>query len=159
MDKIDYLILDDRDGQEWDRLGECMEAMYSSLESQGWPFPLAEGGAEMWLKPVRNTIGRFGRMVVAKANGSIIGFAHGMIKFLPDYLGGHAIGFVTHIYVDNNYRETGTGRRMVEMLEEWFRQKKVHSIELQVITGNTGGIDFWKKLGYLEELRQYRKTL
>jgi len=159
MDKIEYLVLDDRDSPEWDRLGECLEAMYSSLEEQGWKFPLAEGGADMWLKSVRNTTGRFGRMIIAKAGDRIAGFAHGMVKFLPDYLGGHPVGFVTHIYVESNVRETGTGKRMVEMLEEWFRQKNVHSIELQVITGNQGGIEFWTKLGYMEELRQYRKTL
>jgi len=43
-------------------------------------------------------------------------------------------------------------------LEDWFVTKKVHSIELQVITGNPLAKEFWKKLGYLEELQQYRKT-
>jgi ribosomal protein S18 acetylase RimI-like enzyme len=42
-------------------------------------------------------------------------------------------------------------------LQDWFRMKKVHSVELQVISGNPEAKEFWKKLGFVEELQQYRK--
>lgn len=159
MDNPSFTHIQHPDDPAWEQVEGLLQAMYVSLETQGWKFPLTVEGARLWLKTVRNTAGKFGVMVVAKDNGRVVGFAHGMVKFLPDYLGGNPIGFVTHIFVEEDYRVTGTGKQLVEMLEEWFCQKKVHSVELQVITGNAGGIEFWTKLGYREELRQYRKKL
>ncbi len=43
--------------------------------------------------------------------------------------------------------------------EEWFAKQNVHSIELQVLSGNQPAIGFWEKLGYASELLQCRKVL
>jgi ribosomal protein S18 acetylase RimI-like enzyme len=110
------------------------------------------------MKTAQNTAGRYSMVILAKKGESVVGFAHGMLKFLPDYLGGFAIGSITHVYVEDDSRRSGIGKALVNMLEDWFREKKTHSIELQVITGNPAAREFWKKLGYLEELQQYRKT-
>jgi ribosomal protein S18 acetylase RimI-like enzyme len=158
MAEIKYIKLDDSDNADWDTVRELFARMYSRMDELGLMLPLAPGGAEKWLKTARNTAGKFGHVILAKEGEKAVGFAHGMIKFLPDYLGGFAVGSISHVYVDDHYRQSGIGKAMVKLLEDWFRMKKVHSIELQVIFGNPAAKEFWKKLGYLEELQQYRKT-
>jgi len=128
------------------------------MDDMGLMLPLAEGGEKKWIKTARNTAGKFGIVILALNNNDVVGFAHGLIKFLPDYLGGYAVGSITHVFVSDDQKLSGIGKELVNMLEEWFRTKKVHSVELQVITGNPGAKEFWKKLGYTEELTQYRKT-
>lgn len=158
MGKTEYILLDSTSHPGWDEVTRLFTLMYARMDEMGLMIPLAEGGTEKWLKSTQNTSGKFGMVVLAKESELAIGFAHGMIKFLPDYLGGSAVGTITHVFVDENVRRAGVGRQLVSELEEWFRMKKVHSIELQVITGNPIAKEFWKELGYMEELMQYRKT-
>jgi GNAT superfamily N-acetyltransferase len=158
MGKPEYILLDSSDHPGWDAVAGLFSRMYSRMEEMGLLLPLTDGGTEKWLKAAQNTSGKFGIVVIAKEDGKTIGFAHGMIKFLPDYLGGYPVGTITHVFVEENERRAGVGKELINELEEWFGTKNVHSVELQVITGNPGAQAFWKKLGYHEELLQFRKT-
>jgi ribosomal protein S18 acetylase RimI-like enzyme len=157
MKELRYIKLDQPGNSDWDLVAGLFDGMYSDMDKMGLMIPLSPGGAEKWLNTAKNTAGRFGIVVLVKDGDRAIGFAQGMLKFLPDYLGGLAVGSVTHVYVDNGARRSGIGETLIGMLEEWFREKKVQSIELQVIAGNAAAKEFWKKLGYLHELEQYRK--
>jgi ribosomal protein S18 acetylase RimI-like enzyme len=157
MEEITYIRLDDLNNNDWEAVGDLFKRMYSRMDEYGLTLPLAAGGTGKWLQTAQNTAGKFGIVILAKKGEMAVGFAHGMIKFLPDYLGGFPVGSITHVFVDDGYTRSGIGKSMVKLLEEWFRAKKVHSVELQVITGNPNAQEFWKKLGYLEELKQYRK--
>lgn len=158
MHKTEYILLDRTDHPSWDQVAIMFTRMYDRMEEMGLQLPLAEDGTEKWIKTTQNTSGKFGILVVAREGDKAVGFAHGMIKFLPDYLGGYPIGTITHIFVEEEARKSGIGRELVNELEEWFSTRNVHSVELQVISGNSAGKGFWKKLGYEEELLQYRKT-
>lgn len=131
-------------------------AMYREMKRQGLLLPLADDGADRWLNSIMPTLGRFGIVMAAAENGRLAGFAHGSIKFLPDYLGSHKTGVITHIYVQEASRDQHIGLKLVSMLEEWFREKQVYSVELQVIAGNDARL-FWEKAGFRLELHQYRK--
>lgn len=154
---LNYIRLEQPDNKDWDAVGKLFAQMYARMDEMGIILPLIPGGTEKWLKTAQNTAGKYGMVILAKKGETVIGFAHGMIKFLPDYLGGNTVGSITHVYVDDKSARSGIGNAMVNLLEDWFRMKKVHSVELQVITGNLAAKEFWKKLGYLEELQQYRK--
>jgi GNAT superfamily N-acetyltransferase len=159
MGKTEYILLDQTDHPNWHEVAEMFTRMYARMEELGLLLPLTLDGTEKWLKTARNTSGKFGIVVLAKDGERAVGFAHGMLKFLPDYLGGYPVGTITHLFVDENSRKAGVGRELVNELEEWFSTKKAHSIELQVITGNPTAKEFWTKLGYGEELIQYRKPV
>jgi len=159
MDDLTYISLNDHEQEEWEQVETLFRKMYQLMHEMGLMLPLERDGAAKWLSTARNTTGKFGKVVIAKDSGTVIAFAHGMVKFLPDYLGGHAVGLITHIFVDKNFRDRQVGARLVAMLEEWFRFKRVHSVELQVISGNPDAMAFWKNLGFEEELRQFRKIM
>lgn len=158
MGKTEFILLDSREHPLWDKVPGLLRRMYGQMKAMGLTLPMVEEGEDKWLGTARNTAGKFGIVVLAMDEENAVGFAHGSLKFLPDYLGGHLVGSITHVFVSDEKRKTGLGENLVKILEEWFRDKKVHSIELQVIAGNAGGKAFWEKLGYLEELTQYRKS-
>lgn len=157
MMEVECIYLDTTDHPAWDEVELLFGRMYEDMEQMGLMIPLAENGAGKWIKTVQNTSGKYGIVVLAKINDKAVGFAHGMIKFLPDYLGGYPVGSITHVFIDEAHRKRGIGRELVNELEEWFRMKKVDSIELQVVTGNPVAKDFWASLGYGQELIQFRK--
>jgi ribosomal protein S18 acetylase RimI-like enzyme len=146
-----------KDDPALEKLESLFSAMYDYMSGSGLNIDLADDGAATWLKGAVQGLGRFGTLHVASIQEEIIGFAHGSIRLTPDYLGSKKVGVITHIYIDAEYRGRGVGERLVKELESWFKDKDVHSVELQVLAGNKRGIAFWEKLGYPLELNQHRK--
>jgi len=140
------------------RVEEMFHDMYLYMNKHGLKLKLAEGGERKWLDGILKGLGRFGILLVASIDGEVVGFAHGGIRLAPDYLASKKLGVITHVFVEEEYRETGAGKQMVLMLESWFSQKEVDSVELQVLADNISGTAFWEKLGYLTELNQHRKA-
>jgi len=157
--KIEYITLDKTEQPEWEVVSALFVRMYKSMDQMGLMISLVDGGAEKWLKTVKNTSGKFGIVFLGFSDNEPVGFAQGMIRFLPDYLGGQPVGLIGHVFVDEKWRREGIGRELVNKLENWLSMKRVHSIELQVIGGNPGAGEFWKSLGYEIELLQYRKPV
>jgi GNAT superfamily N-acetyltransferase len=155
---IEISILGKADKKELAEVTDLFRGMYSEMEAQGLKVPLAADGARLWTSGVEKTIGRLSCLVVAVTEGRVIGFAHGTLRFLPDYLGGHLTGNITHIYLIPEKRGAGTASLLLDELEAWFRKKNVHSVDLQVIPGNEAGRKFWASSGYPVELIQHRKT-
>jgi GNAT superfamily N-acetyltransferase len=139
-----------------ERIRPLFSEMYRGMRAQGLLLPLSDDGADKWVDGLQSALGRFAILAVAEEEGRLIGFAHGAVKFLPDYLGSYRTGVITHVFVRSSHRGQQVGSKLVVMLEEWFEEKKVHSVELQVTSGNPAR-EFWEKAGYTEELVQYRK--
>lgn len=158
-DSIHIIELRHPDDPSWEEVGRLFEEMYRYMDNHGLILGLAKDGRMKWLEAARTTAGRFSLLLAASHGGRMIGFAHGALKFLPDYLGGTPAGVITHIYVTEGFRNAGVGRVLLERLEAWFREKRVVSVELQVLAGNQEGISFWERTGYAKELFQYRKML
>ena len=101
--------------------------------------------------------GGFGVIYLANLDGKNVGFAHGGLRLMSDFYGSHKVGHITHVFVDEWVRKKGLGESLVKKLEQWFTEKEVHSVELEVLISNKAGITFWDKLGYPAELIQSRK--
>ncbi len=157
MDKIQIISINNPENPYLKQVQFLFTEMYEYMDERGLMLPLAENGAELWMDTVRNTLGKFGLLCVAVDKETVQGFAHGALKFGPDYLGNPKIGVVTHIFVRDSLRQAGIGAEMLRNLEKWFAEKNVHSIELQVVSGNDYAMEFWEKMGYEKELFQYRK--
>ena len=134
-------------------------SMYEHMSNHGLNVPLVPGGEKLWVQSVLPVLGRFGVVLLALSNGQAVGFAQGMIKILPNYLGGGKVGLISHIYVDPESRQGGIGSMLVSGLEMWFISKGIKRVELQVLGKNELGKLFWIKEGYHSELLQMHKTL
>lgn len=131
--------------------------MYAEMAALGPVLPLVEGGAARWAEGVRAGLERFGRLCVATRDAEVIGFAHGQLKLTPEHQGALRVGLISHVYVAPAHRGIGQARALVQQLHDWFAAKEVHSVELQVVQGNTAALAFWHSLGYADELVQLRK--
>ena len=119
--------------------------------------PPEKNAAEIWTEAIEKILGRFGELIIAVEKDTVLGFAAGLLKFTPDYLGTKKVGYITFFFVSPAARKKNIGKKMLTELENWFEKKKVHSIELQVTFNNTAGQTFWKAMGYQHELIQLRK--
>ena len=133
--------------------------MYEHMKDAGLKTPLIEGGEKLWRKSLEMTIGRFGKLILAVKDRDVVGFAHGIIKLSPDYLGGEKTGLITHVYVSPEERNIGVGRKMVNVMEKWFEDQNVRICEISVLHMNNMAISFWKDLGFKEEQIQMFKTI
>jgi ribosomal protein S18 acetylase RimI-like enzyme len=118
---------------------------------------LAEDGENIWLEGLKKLLGRFAFVMVAVDGEKVVGFIHAFISFTPDYLGALKIGTIGHLFVLPDIQKQGIGKQLLLEMEELLAEKDLNSISLQVISGNIPAIGFWKKMGYKEELLQFRK--
>jgi GNAT superfamily N-acetyltransferase len=146
-----------KEAAKMEAVGHLFTMMYEEMERHGLMVPLRGGGAGIWLKGIAPALGKLSLLVAAIDGEKVTGFAHGSLKFTPDYLGNKLVGAVTHIYVLPEFRSRGIARKMLDELESWFKGKGVHSIELQVVNRNEGAHKFWEACGYTTELKQFRK--
>ncbi|MBA3899430.1 MAG: GNAT family N-acetyltransferase [Bacteroidetes bacterium] len=120
---------------------------------------LVSDGSKLWLEGIKRMLGRMGLIIVAVENEKVIAFIYGHIHFTPDYFGSLKVGTIAHVFVLPEKQGLGLGRELLETMEQWLISKNVHSIGLQVISGNMPAIAFWKKGGYEKELLQFRKMI
>jgi len=133
--------------------------MYIEMRESGLMLDLTDNGSAIWLKSLKNTLGRFTKLFVVFEDAVPVGFASGSLAIINDYLGSKKIGVVNHIYVLKKFRNHQLASKMLKKLEDWFKEKEVHSIELQVLYLNKGAIEFWEKMNYSTELLQMRKFI
>lgn len=125
----------------------------------GMPFPQPEHAAEQWLASFRRTLGRFSFLWLAEKEGTPAAFLLARVKQSPAYLGGVQVGEISDLYVDESLRGSGVGAGLVGLALEKFRQLGLHSAEVQILAGNQGGLDFWHKQGFRDDLSQVRLNL
>ncbi len=150
-------ILKGEDDSVFDRVGELFRNMYSFMETKGLSLTLVDGGEKMWLKSIKSTLGRINFLVIVEEEGEIHGFAQGMIRISPDYLGSKKGGFVSFVYIDPASQKRGWGNELVKHLESCFLARNVDFIELEVLEQNIGAVQFWEKNGYTTELFRMKK--
>ena len=140
-----------------EQLIPMFEDLHEVMHRHGMLLKLAPNGARLWLDGFRTGLERFSRMVIAEANGAVIGFTCGSMKLAPEYLGGERIGHWTHLYVDHQHRLSGVARRMTALLHEWFEQKGVRNIDTQVVVEHPSSVPFVGSFGYVMEWYNFRR--
>jgi ribosomal protein S18 acetylase RimI-like enzyme len=80
-----------------------------------------------------------------------VGFAAGNIRLLPNYLGNKKVGYISHVFVTDNYKKQKIGNKLLAELENYFAEKTVKIIELEVLIENNSARKFWEKMGYISD--------
>lgn len=157
-ENFSIIELTDRNDPAWVEVEKLFIEMYEFMSGHGLGLGLSDDGHSQWIDSVKRGLGRFGVLFTCTEGEEITGFAHGSIRLTPDYMGNKKMGVITHIHMKEGRRKRGSGTALVKALELWFDSKDVHSVELQVLSANHTAIGFWEKLGYYQELHQYRKV-
>lgn len=96
--------------------------------------------------------------VVAREGPQIIGYAIGRITTLPPFFEHRYRGYIHDVYVRDAHRRQGIGRRMVEEILDWLRQRSVNIVELTV-AANNDAVRFWERLGFQTYMHQMKLEL
>jgi len=120
-------------------------------------FPQVDQVGQAWLESFRRTLGRFSILYVADMEGQIIGFTLGRIKRVPPHRGGVLVGEISDIWIEPKARRLGLGERLTQLVVDWLMDQGVHSVEAQILDGNSPSLEMFDKLGFQTELRQVRK--
>jgi len=92
-----------------------------------------------------------GKVVVAEEGGNVIGMAKGVVD--------RGCGHVSFLYVQLDGRGRGTGKRLLRVLCNWFREQQVTAVTLGVDTSNPAGMGYWERLGFHEFHRELTMPL
>lgn len=157
-DRIDVTRLE-RDHPFWNELPVLFRDMYRHFDkkSGGRVLPLVEGGEFSWLEIVGATPTKMGYVGGALIDSRLEGFISARIKALPVYLGGGWVGEISHLFVSPEHRRIGVASTLADSALDWLSESGVTNVELQVVSGNETADAFWRSLGFIQELTQYRK--
>ncbi len=97
---------------------------------------------------------------IAVSNNKPIGFISGIVTncFLP-ISKIVKIGYISGAFVSSSYRNKGIMRRLEEHIVNFFKEKNIKYLELNVISKNIVGKKCWNKLGYNKFREQLRKKI
>jgi len=89
-----------------------------------------------------------------KEQEDYIAFIHLTIR--ADYVEGAAdspVAYVEAVYVKENYRSLGIGKRLIQLGEDWGKQKGCKQLASDTTLNNVASIEFHRKNGFLEVSR------
>lgn len=133
----------------WNQMMDC----HAALDARFRPAP---DGEKHWATVLRSWLRDYDTCVlVADAEGQLVGYIIGMIRENPPVLLPPIYGLVSDICVDPACRQQGIGRRLFEGLQDWFREQELSTVQLNVAHGNPVSQAFWRAVGcedYMDRL-------
>ncbi len=113
-------------------------------------FSIPQDGCQQYEKRVAELIrSRDGKVLVAQdvASSEVVAYIMGEIKDRPSIGIDGAFGFVSDLYVMEEWRRVGLGRSLFVELRKWFVSRGVSAVELYVSERNPAAVEFWQELG------------
>ncbi len=100
-------------------------------------------------------------LFVAEADGKLVGFVHTIVRDTPAFpvFVPRRYAVVDGIVVKSEFQNRGTGRMLMDKIQEWAIAKGATSIELNVYEFNETAISFYERLGYQTLSRKMSKEL
>lgn len=97
-----------------------------------------------------------GIIYLVKAGDKVIGYAVGIVytNYGEERLNvgkKEKIGRLIDLFVKQNYRGQAVGRKLMVVMEKYFKSKKCNLIRIEVYSPNGNAYKFYKKNSYLDE--------
>jgi GNAT superfamily N-acetyltransferase len=98
-------------------------------------------------------------VLVWDEGGDLLGFCAAQIEAAPPIVAERARAEITDLFVCEDFRRRGIGRRLVETVTDWLRERGVPRVEVRVAVRNAQGQAFWRALGYGELVEVLQRPL
>jgi ribosomal protein S18 acetylase RimI-like enzyme len=100
-------------------------------------------------------------LLVAEAGGNLVGFVHAIVRDTPAFpvFVPQRYVIVDGIVVKLGFQNHGTGKVLMDKMQEWAIARGATSIELNVYEFNETAISFYERLGYQTFSRKMSKEL
>lgn len=112
-----------------------------------------------WVKDQLNHPYQFIIVGQDPADGTIVGFISGFVKYLYPWFKTKSVGHISYMIIDHKYRRHGIGKLLEKGAAEWFGSKNISYIELYVEEQNLTGKSAWDKYGFLPFKKFLRKKI
>lgn len=98
---------------------------------------------------------------IAETEGQYVGFAEASLRKYADGCETSPAGYLEGWYVHPDYRQHGLGRKLVEAVENWAKEKGCTEMASDTELHNTLSQQAHAKLGFeeVERIVQFRKSL
>lgn len=87
-------------------------------------------------------------VIVAERNGNVVGYSIWNIDRRPPVYMTDKQAYVMDIYMTKSERGRGTGKKLMETMMGWAREKGLRLVALNVHPENAGAIRFYRRLGF-----------
>lgn len=88
-------------------------------------------------------------ILVARIEDKVVGFAClGIINNEQKGYKVKRVGYIYNLGVDEEFRRTGVGRKLVESAIDYFKTNECEAVDLNVFWFNSEALEFYKKLGF-----------
>lgn len=148
-----------RGDKVFDQVEKLFRIQMGHLSERGMLIPMLENGERSWRKEIERAVSRTGVVFVALEGSEVVAFLYGLIRVLPEYLGGGKCATMPQFHVRESHRGRGIGRQLFEEFERWCTSRHCESIETYVVTNDFDAIAVWETLGFEREHQQIRKFL
>ena len=85
---------------------------------------------------------------VAEANGAVVAHILASIQNYPPVFEIRKYGLINDLAVTSDYRRKGIGEHLFGLAREWFAEKGMQRIEIEVATSNEVSTSFWEKMAF-----------
>lgn len=89
-------------------------------------------------------------LLVALKEGSVIGYVYGFIENSGDAVI-NKICILDALYVEKEYRRCGVGKKLINELKIWGKEKDAKHMELKVLLQNEKAKNLYKSLDFKEK--------
>lgn len=100
---------------------------------------------------------RYMHVFVAEVEGEIIGYIYGEVQERRPIFPAGKFGFISDIYVEEEWRRKGVGRRLFYQMRDWMMKERITAIELLAAERNPYSVAFWESLGFVSYLKLLRR--
>jgi len=78
----------------------------------------------------------------------LVGFATAYVTRPSSCFVSVPVGMLENMYVKPEYRRNGIGADLTKRILNWFKNRKVSRVMLNVLAGNVEGHAFWTRMGF-----------
>jgi len=112
-----------------------------------------------WIKDQLNHPSQFILVAQNPADGKIVGFISGFIKYLYPWFKTKSVGHISYMIIDHNFRRRGIGKMLENAATSWFKSKNISYVEVYVEEPNMTARSAWNKYGFLPFKKFLRKKI
>ena len=99
------------------------------------------------------------RVSCAMFDNEYAGYCITTMGSYPPVLIKKKFGFITDMFVANEYRSAGLGKMLLDDSIVWLKGKGMDRVELRAHSLNDKGVNFWKEVGFTEYLKVMYKDI
>ena len=128
-------------------LWEELMRLHQALDPR---FTIAQDGQLKYARHVQEILrSRDGLVLVAEdmATGELAGYMLGELQTRPPKSAPGIYGFISDMYVCDEWRQRGMGTALFEEMRLWCVARKATSIELYIAENNPAALAFWQAMG------------